>query len=105
MVNVGIVPSPGGRGDGRGTQGDGGSSRVEVRVAVDVKAGTVTKTDETVARSGIILKDVGPKGSGRSEVSSPTKDKEGNMYFQIHQVETTSTPARVFGVLRITSTW
>jgi hypothetical protein len=90
------VPSPG-RGDGRGTQGDGGSSRVEVRVAVDVKAGTVTKTDESMARSGIIFKDVGPQGTGGSEVSSPSKDKEGNMYFHIHQVGTTTSPAAVFG--------
>ena len=82
MVNAGIVPSPGGRGDGRGTQGDGGSSRMEVRVAVDVKKGTLTKTDETMGTSGIIFKDVGPQGTGGSEVSSPSKDKEGNMYFQ-----------------------
>ena len=70
---------------------------MEVRVAVDVKKGTLTKTDETMGTSGIIFKDVGPQGTGGSEVSSPSKDKEGNMYFQIHQVGTTSTIFSAFG--------
>jgi hypothetical protein len=44
-VNAAGAPSFG-RGDSRGTQCDGGTSRLEIRMAVDVKAGTVTKTDE-----------------------------------------------------------
>lgn len=89
-------PTPG-RGDGRGPNGQGGTSRVEVRVAVDVSKGTVTKTDEAMGRSGIVFKDVGPKGSGGSEVSSPNKDGKGNVYFQIHQVGTSNTPAALIG--------
>jgi RHS repeat-associated protein len=82
-------PIPGmigpGRGDGRGANGQGGTSRVEVRVAVDVSKGTVTKTDETMGRSGIGFKGLGLQGSGGSQVSEPSKDKQGNVYFQIAQ--------------------
>ena len=74
-----------GRGDGRGANGQGGTSRVEVRVIVDPGKGTVTKTDETMGRSGIVIKDFGLQGSGGSNVSELNKDKQGNMYFQINQ--------------------
>lgn len=75
-----------GRGDGRGPNGQGGTSRVEVRVVVDPSKGTVTKTDETMGRSGVVLKNLGPQGTGGSEVSSPpSKDDKGNLYFQISQ--------------------
>ena len=74
-----------GRGDGRDTNGQGGTSRVEVRVAVDASKGTVVKTDEMMGRSGLIIKGVGLKGSGGSQVSEPNKDKQGNVYFQINQ--------------------
>jgi hypothetical protein len=63
----------------------GGTSRVEVRVVVDPGKGTVTKTDEAMGRSGIIIKGLGLKGSGGSQVSEPNKDKGGNIYFQINQ--------------------
>ena len=74
-----------GRGDGRGPNGQGGTSRVEVRVAVDPGKGTIAKTDETMGRSGIVIKDLGLQGSGGSQVSEPNKDKQGNVYFQISQ--------------------
>jgi hypothetical protein len=74
-----------GRGDGRGPNGQGGTARLEVRLAVDVSKGTVTKTDEAMGRSGIIIKDVGIQGSGGSRVSEPNQDKQGNVYFQINQ--------------------
>lgn len=91
----GGAPTPG-RGDGRGPNGQGGTSRVEVRVIVDAK-GNVTKTDETMGRSGLFFKGAGPKGTGGSDVSSPNKDEKGNIYFQIHQVGTSSTPAGWIG--------
>jgi RHS repeat-associated protein len=96
VVKSGGLPSPG-RGDGRGPNGQGGTSRVEVRVAVDLSKGTVTKTDESMGRSGVVFKDVGPKGGGGSEVSSPNKDEKGNIYFQIHQVGTSNTPVGSIG--------
>jgi RHS repeat-associated protein len=95
LVWAAMVPSPG-RGDGRGTNGQGGTSRVEVRVIVDAEGG-VTKTNETMGRSGIVIKDLGPKGSGGNEVSSPNKDDKGNVYFQIHQLGTSNTPAGWIG--------
>jgi RHS repeat-associated protein len=81
FVPPGVPP---GRGDGRGPNGQGGTSRIEVRVIVDAK-GNVTKTDETMGRSGAVFKELGPKGSGGVQVSSPNKDEKGNVYFQINQ--------------------
>jgi len=78
---VGVI----GRGDGRGPNGQGGTSRIETRLVVDPKEHTATKTDETINRSGIILKDVGPQGKGGSTVSSTQTDKDGNTYFQVSQ--------------------
>jgi len=82
-----VPPSvPPGRGDGRGPNGQGGTSRIEVRVVVDPGKGTVTKTDETMGRSGVFSKNLGPKGDGGVQVSSPPgKDEKGNLYFQINQ--------------------
>jgi RHS repeat-associated protein len=74
-----------GRGDGRGANGQGGTARLEVRLAVDVSKGAVTKTDEAMGRSGLIIKGVGIQGSGGSRVSEPNKDNQGNVYFQINQ--------------------
>lgn len=82
FVPPGVPP---GRGDWRGPNGQGGTSRIEVRVAVDLSKGTVTKTDETMGRSGAFIKDLGPKGEGGVQVSSPNKDHKGNLYFQISQ--------------------
>jgi RHS repeat-associated protein len=82
-----LVPWTGpGRGDGRGPNGEGGTSRIEVRVIVDQKNHTVTQTDDAVGRSGLFIKGLGPKGIGESHVSNPPEtDKQGNMYFQISQ--------------------
>lgn len=86
------------RGDGRGPSGQGGTSRIEVRVIVDPSKGSVTKTDETMGRSGIILfKNLGPKGVGGANVSAPNKDEKGNTYFQINQHATSNTPAALAG--------
>ncbi|HEV7747812.1 MAG TPA: RHS repeat-associated core domain-containing protein [Pyrinomonadaceae bacterium] len=74
-----------GRGDGRDTNGQGGTARVEVRVVVDVTKGTVTKAGEGMGTSGIIFKSAGIQGSGGSQVSEANKDKQGNVYFQINQ--------------------
>lgn len=74
-----------GRGDNRGPNGQGGTARVEVRVVVDVKNGTVTKTDEAMGTSGIVHPSVGFQATGASLVSEPNKDKQGNLYFQISQ--------------------
>jgi hypothetical protein len=64
---------------------------MEVRVIVDVKKGTLNKTDEIMGTSGIVFKKVGPQGTGGSYVSSPDKDKDGNIYFQVHQRGASST--------------
>lgn len=74
-----------GRGDGRDTIGQGGTARVEVRVVVDVKNGSVTKAGEGLGRSGIVFKQAGKQANGGSVVSEPNKDKQGNVYFQISQ--------------------
>jgi hypothetical protein len=80
------ILGPPGRGDGRGPNGQGGTSRIEVRVAVDPSKGTVTKTDEAMGTSGILFKGAGLKGTGGVQVSSPPgKDEQGNLYFQINQ--------------------
>jgi RHS repeat-associated protein len=96
IVKSGGMPTPG-RGDGRGPNGQGGTSRVEVRVTVDVSKGSVTKTDEAMARSGILVKDLGPQGKGGSFVSGSKTDDKGNVYFQIHQLGTSNTPAALAG--------
>jgi RHS repeat-associated protein len=77
--------APPGRGDNRGPNGQGGTSRVEVRMVVDPKAGTVTKTDEAMGTSGILHKEAGLKGKGASRISTPAKDEKGNLYFQVNQ--------------------
>jgi RHS repeat-associated protein len=75
-----------GRGDGRGPNGQGGTSRIEARLIVDHGKGTVTKTYDDTAKSSILIKGVGFKGTGETRVSdSPQKDKQGNLYFQINQ--------------------
>jgi RHS repeat-associated protein len=100
-----FVPGGPGRGDGRGPNGQGGTSRIEVRVIVDPNKGTITKTDETMGRSGIFLKGLGPKGSGGVQVSQLDRDSKGNLYrdqngnvyFQISQHGVSSTPAGWLG--------
>src|SRR5258708_4688934 len=76
---------PGGRGDGRGPNGQGGTSRIETRLVVDPSKHTATKTNQTINSSGIVIKDFGPQGKGGSTVSSTQTDKEGNTYFQVSQ--------------------
>jgi RHS repeat-associated protein len=96
----GGAPTPG-RGDGRETNGQGGTSRVEVRMTVDISKGTVTKTNETMGRSGIVLKDAGPKGSGGSDVSPANKDEKGNIYFQIRLYEHFSIGSQTSSQIRL----
>jgi hypothetical protein len=85
---------PPGRGDGRGPNGQGGTSRIEVRVVVDPGKGTVTKTDEAIGTSSVLIKGLGLKGSGAAQVSNPPeKDKQGNLYFQISQYATSKAAA------------
>ena len=71
---------PPGRGDGRGPDGQGGTSRLEVRVIVDPVKGTITKTDEAVGTSSVFVKGIGFQGSGGSQVSPLDKDSKGNVY-------------------------
>jgi hypothetical protein len=53
---------------------------------VDLNKGTVKKTDEAMGTSGAVFKELGPRGSGGVQVSSPPgKDEKGNLYFQINQ--------------------
>ena len=63
--------TPPGRGDWRGPNGQGGTSRIEVRVVVDLSKGPVKKTDEAMGTSGVVFKELGPQGSGGVQVSSP----------------------------------
>ena len=88
---------PGGRGDGRGPNGQDGTSRIETRLVVDPSKHTATKTNETINRSGIAIKDFGPQGKGGSTVSSTQTDKEGNTYFQVSQ-DAHSSYSKVLGV-------
>jgi RHS repeat-associated protein len=74
-----------GRGDRRGPEAQAGTSRIETRLIVDPNKHSVTKTNETINRSGILIKDVGPRGVGGSSVSQPTTDKQGNTQFQVSQ--------------------
>ncbi len=74
-----------GRGDGRDADPHGGTSRIETRMIVDPATGTVRKSNETINRSGLLIKDVGPQGQGGSTVSSPTSDKQGDTHFQVSQ--------------------
>ena len=66
-------------------------------MVVDLSNGTVTKTDEAMGTSGAIFKEAGPKGKGGVQVSSPNKDEKGNLYFQISQHGTSSTPMALAG--------
>jgi RHS repeat-associated protein len=84
LVSVFGIPTPG-KGDNRGPNGQGGSSRIEVRVVVDPAKGTVEKTNEAMGTSGIVHKELGPKGTGGVDVGGLGKDEKGNLYFQIHQ--------------------
>jgi len=88
---------PGGRGDGRGPNGQGGTSRIETRLVVDPVKHSATKTNETINSSGIIVKDFGPQGKGGSTVSSTQTDKQGNTYFQVSQ-DAHSSYANILGV-------
>jgi RHS repeat-associated protein len=72
------------RGDGRTTDPNGGTSRVEVRVTVDSKKGVI-KTDDRVGVSGFVSKDLGPQGKGGSTVGKATTDDQGNSHFQVSQ--------------------
>jgi RHS repeat-associated protein len=88
---------PGGRGDGRGPNGQGGTSRIETRLVVDPSKHSATKTNETINRSGIVVKDFGPQGKGGSTVSSTQTDQQGNTYFQVSQ-DAHSSYAKIMGV-------
>ncbi len=75
-----------GRGDGRGPSGHGGTSRIETHLVVDPSKGTVTKSEQDkLGRSGIVAKEFGPKGDGKSAVSNVSTDKEGTTHFQVSQ--------------------
>lgn len=74
-----------GRGDGRGTDGNGGSARIETLLVVDPKTGKVTNQGDSLGRSGILVKDLGPKGTGHSENTQGSVDAQGNTHFQISQ--------------------
>jgi hypothetical protein len=74
-----------GRGDNRGTTAQGGTSRVEVRMTVDPKQHTVTKTNEHLGNSGVGCQECGPQGHGSNTVSTPTVDDKGNTHFQVAQ--------------------
>src|SRR5205823_14677466 len=45
----------------------------------------------------VFIKDLGPQGKGGSDASSANKDEKGNIYFQIHQLGTSKTPAGWIG--------
>ncbi len=74
-----------GRGDGRDANAHGGTSRIETRLIVDPATGAVKKTNETINRSGILAKDVGPQGVGGSAISKSIVDKAGDTHFQVSQ--------------------
>ena len=75
-----------GRGDDRGPNGHGGTSRIETHLTVDPSKGTVTKSEpDKLGRSGIVCKECGPKGSGESKVSNVSTDKEGTTHFEVSQ--------------------
>jgi RHS repeat-associated protein len=81
-----------GRGDGRETNGNGGTSRIETRLIVDPSKGTVTKSEpDKLGRSGIVFKEFGPQGKGEAEISKPTTDKDGTVHFQVSQDAFSST--------------
>jgi RHS repeat-associated protein len=88
-----------GRGDGRGPNPNGGTSRVESRIVVDTQQHTATQTYDHVGRSGIGGQDVGLKGSGGSTVSSTQSDKEGNTYFQVSQHGESAMKSLTFGLV------
>src|SRR5437899_7437848 len=69
-----------GRGGGRGPNGHGGTSRIETRMVVDPSKGSVTKTTETLGRSGILCKECGLQGKGGSTISNVSQDKEGTTH-------------------------
>ena len=86
------------RGDGRGTNPHGGTSRIEVRMIADPSKNSVTKTYEHVARSGAGCEDCGPQGSGTNTVSKPTTDKDG-MHFQVAQDATSAMKPLSLGLI------
>jgi RHS repeat-associated protein len=88
-----------GRGDGRGPNPNGGTSRVESRIVVDTQQHSATQTYDHVGRSGIGGQDVGLKGSGGSTVSSTQTDKEGNTYFQVSQHGESAMKSLTFGLV------
>jgi hypothetical protein len=88
-----------GRGDGRGPNPRGGTSRVESRIVVDTQQHTARQTYDHVGRSGIGGQDVGLKGSGGSTVSSTQTDKEGNTYFQVAQHGESAMKSLTFGLV------
>jgi RHS repeat-associated protein len=77
------------RGDGRDTNPNGGTSRIEARMIADPSKNTVTKTYDNVARSGLGCQDCGPKGSGTNTISAPQQDDKG-MHFQVAQDATSA---------------
>ncbi|HUP79359.1 MAG TPA: hypothetical protein VM260_12485 [Pirellula sp.] len=65
-------------------------------MTVDSK-GNVTKTNETINRSGILIKDVGPQGKGGSTISNVSTDKQGDTHFQLSQ-DAHSSYSNILGV-------
>lgn len=98
FVPPGVPP---GRGDGRGPNGQGGTSRIEVRVVVDPSKGTVTKTDEAMGTSGVFSKNLGPQGTGGVQVSNPlAKTRKATSTFK----STSTATARFWDFLGLSTT-
>jgi RHS repeat-associated protein len=74
-----------GRGDGRTFNGNGGTSRIEARLIIDPVTHTVKKVSDTINRSGLLIKDVGPRGVGGTQVSNVRSDAQGNTHFGVSQ--------------------
>jgi len=86
------------RGDGRKTNPRGGTSRIEVRMIIDLNEHSVTKTYDHVARSGAGCENCGPQGSGTNTISQPTTDKDG-MHFQVAQDATSAMKPYSLGLI------
>jgi RHS repeat-associated protein len=74
-----------GRGDGRTFNGNGGTSRIEARLIIDPVTHTVKKVSDTINRSSLLIKDVGPRGVGGTQVSNVRSDAQGNTHFGVSQ--------------------
>ncbi|WP_158942887.1 RHS repeat-associated core domain-containing protein [Granulicella sp. S190] len=77
-----------GNGDNRGTNGNGGSSRIQTTFTIDPTTGSTDKPKDgdVVAKSGILGQSGGLQGSGSSQISpTATTDANGNMHVSVDQ--------------------